>query len=82
VAEGAEFPVSDPATAEIDVITRKVTGLFAVTSELAEDSSREVAAEAGSRSPARDIAPAVGRCASRPPCVGSSSERDASVTRR
>jgi HK97 family phage major capsid protein len=39
VAEGAEIPISDLTTAEVDVVTRKVAGLSVVTSELAEDSS-------------------------------------------
>jgi HK97 family phage major capsid protein len=40
VAEGAEIPISDLTTAEVDVVTRKVAGLSVVTSELAEDSPR------------------------------------------
>ncbi|MGY1683916.1 phage major capsid protein [Geodermatophilus sp. SYSU D01176] len=55
VAEGAEIPVSDLATAEVDVVTKKVAGLSVVTSELAEDSSPEATAEVG-RGLARDIA--------------------------
>src|SRR4051812_6799737 len=54
VAEGAEIPISDLTTAEVDVVTRKVAGLSVVTSELAEDSS-EATAEVG-RGLARDIA--------------------------
>ncbi len=55
VAEGAEIPISDLTTAEVDVVTRKVAGLSVVTSELAEDSSPEATAEVG-RGLARDIA--------------------------
>jgi HK97 family phage major capsid protein len=55
VAEGAEIPISDLTTAEIDVVTRKVAGLSVVTSELAEDSNPEATAEVG-RGLARDIA--------------------------
>src|SRR3712207_315789 len=55
VAEGAEIPVSDLQTAEVDVVTKKVAGLSVVTSELAEDSSPEATAEVG-RGLARDIA--------------------------
>lgn len=55
VAEGAEIPISDLMTAEINVVTRKVAGLSVVTSELAEDSSPEATAEVG-RGLARDIA--------------------------
>src|SRR3954451_4124123 len=45
VAEGAEIPISDLTTAEVDVVTRKVAGLSVVTSELAEDSSPETTAD-------------------------------------
>jgi hypothetical protein len=55
VAEGAEIPVSDLQTAEVDVVTKKVAGLSVVTSELVEDSSPEATAEVG-RGLARDIA--------------------------
>ncbi|MGY1692342.1 phage major capsid protein [Geodermatophilus sp. SYSU D01105] len=55
VAEGAEIPISDLTTAEVDVLTKKVAGLSVVTSELAEDSSPEATAEVG-RGLARDIA--------------------------
>ena len=60
VAEGAEIPISDLTTAEVDVVTRKVAGLSVVTSELAEDSSPEATAEVG-RGLARDIARKEGR---------------------
>ncbi|GAB3314377.1 hypothetical protein GCM10027451_29260 [Geodermatophilus aquaeductus] len=61
VAEGAEIPISDLITGEVDVVTRKVAGLSVVTSELAEDSSPEATAEVGgawaATSPARSTAP-------------------------
>ena len=55
VAEGAEIPVSDLTTDEVNVEPKKVAGLTVVTSELAEDSSPEAQAVVGAGL-ARDIA--------------------------
>lgn len=55
VAEGAEIPISDLITDEVNVTPAKLAGLTVVTSELAEDSSPEAQAIVG-QGLSRDIA--------------------------
>jgi hypothetical protein len=76
VAEGAEIPINDLQTAEVEVVTKKVTGSTVVTSELAGDSSPEATSKVGrglARDVAREIDAALQR--SRPACAQASGRR-------
>ena len=65
--EGAEIPVSDLITVEVDVLTKEVAGLSVVTSdsELVEDSSPEALLRSGPAWPATAPAGASSRVAIR-----------------
>lgn len=47
VAEGAEIPLSNPATSEVTVVPRKLAGLTVISSELAADSTPSAARVVG-----------------------------------
>ena len=55
VAEGAEIPLSDLGTGELDVVPRKLAALTVISRELAEDSSPAAREEVG-RAMSRDMA--------------------------